>query len=392
MRSPRPIAFTAVAVFCVFILQGLSAQLTGGYGLLYTQKAQLLAPGELCLTIHSRGYFKVIPKHTTSGGASRAGFTLYDATGAVSNNFGFSRHLEFGLTAILYQDLNLSQEMVGNKLYQEQIPDDFILRMKFGGWEVPIKASMLQFAIDLDYRLRTAYIHDIDTYLEPYSSSAMEPGINFLFSYYLNSFYPDESHQVHLNLGYLNHNDSGIGNGLFNSGQEFLYSVGYVYPTLLLDIHGELHGTHFIEPAPETAFSREDYLYVTPGITYKPFFGFNIQFAIEWELLNKKNTTIDRVIPPNYPANYAPWRVNTNFIIYPTTTFFSRPTFAKVSKEAKYRERLMERAGMDRQSLFRWVTDEDLGKEYIDLELEKIRQERKRAEQELEKLKQELGQ
>ena len=391
MRSPRPVALIAVAIICVFVIQGFGVQFTGGYGLIYTQKAQLLTPGELCLVVHSRGYFKVIPELSTSGGLSREGFTLFDASGAISSNFGFSRHMEFGLTMLLYQDLNLSQQYVNNRLYKEQIPDDVILRMKFGGWDVPLKSSVLKFAIDLDYRLRTALIRDA-VYLEPYSSDALEFGSNILVSYYTDAFYPDESHQIHLNLGYLNHNDSGLGNGLFNSGQEFLYSFGYVYPTLMIDLHAELSGSHFIEPTLERVFSREDYLYVVPGITYKPFFGFNIQFAMEWEILNKKDTTVGRVIPPHYPANYPPWRISTNFVIFPTTAFFSQPTFARVSREAKYRERLMDRAGMDRQSLFRWVTDEDLGKEYIDLELEKIRQERKRAEQELEKLKQQLGQ
>lgn len=390
MRSTRPVVLVAAVLLFAFTLQGFSAQLTGGYGLFYTQKAQLLSPGELCLVLHSRGYFKVIPKVGTTGGLSVGGFTLYDATGAISSNFGFSRYFEFGLTGILYQDLNLSQQFINNRLYQEQIPDDFILRLKFGGWGIPIKSSMLRLAYDLDYRLRTALIRQ-DVYLEPYSSANMEFGINMLWSYYLNAYYPDESQQVHLNLGYLNHNDSGLGNGLFNSGQELLYSIGYVYPTLMLDLHAELTGSHFIEPAPDSAFSREDFLYVVPGITYKPFLGFNIRFALEWELLNKPNTTVGRIIPAHYPANYAPWRVSTNFVVFPTTAFFRQSTFSRMSQQTRYHERLMERSGMDRQSLFRWVTDEDLGKEYIDLELEKIRQERMRAEQELEKLKQELG-
>ena len=328
-----------------------------------------------------RGYSKVIDE---------GDFTLYDGTGAFSAHFGFSKFLELGITMLLYQDLNLSQTTINNELYEEQIPDDVILRMKFGGWGIPISSSVFRMAFGLDYRMRTALVRE-DVYLEPYSSDAMEFGVNMLLSLYLNAFYPDESHQIHLNVGYINHNDSGLGVGLFNSGQQLNYSLGYVYPTLKFDIHGEIHGCNFIEDPPENIYSREDYLYFAPGLTYKPFYGFNIQFAIEWLILEEENTTVGRRLPPGYPDNYPPWRVSGNLVLTPTTAFFTQPTFARVSEESKRRERLLEKSGLDRRALFEWVTDEDFGKEYIDLELEKIRQERIKAEQELEKLKKELG-
>jgi len=380
MRALRNV-LVVFAVVCIVAVQGYATQFNGGYSLIYTEKAQLLAPGELSLVLHSRAYAKVI---------NSANFTLYDGTGAISANFGFSRVLELGITVLAYQDLNLSQRIINGQPYREQIPDDMILRTKFGGWGVPLKSSMLRFGFDLNYRLRTGQVDDV--YLEPYSSNAMELGVNGIFSLFTDAFYPDEAHQVHLNIGYLNHNDAGFGRGLFSSSQELLYSVGYVYPTLKIDLHGEFYGTHFMERPPTDVFSREDYLYVAPGVTYKPFYGFNIQFATEWLLLNAKNTTVGRVIPPDYPGNYPPWRISGNLVLYPSTAFFSEPTFARVTEESRRRERLLEQSGLDRRALFEWVTDEDFGTEYIDLELEKIRQEREKAEQELERLKKELGQ
>jgi len=375
------VVFVTFALVCVVAIQGFATQFNGGYSLFYTEKAQLLAPGELNLVLHTRAYSKVV---------NSANFTLYDGTGAISAHFGFSKAIELGMTILAYQDLNLSQQMINGQPYQEQIPDDIILRTKFGGWGLPLESSMLRFGLDFSYRLRTAQVADV--YLEPYSSPAMELGLNSIFSLYTDAFYPDESHQVHLNLGYLNHNDAGFGRGLFSSSQELLYSVGYVYPTLKIDLHGELYGNHFMERPPVDVFSREDYLYLVPGVTYKPFYGFNIQFGMEWLLLNAKNTTEGRVIPPDYPGNYPPWRISGNLVLYPSTAFFSQPTFARVSEESKRRERLLEQSGLDRRALFEWVTDEDFGTEYIDLELEKIRQEREKAEQELERLKKELGQ
>ena len=381
MRVLKFSAFVILALLCANFNQGFATQFGGGHTLVYTQKAQLLSPGELNLILHMRAYSKVIQS---------GDYTLYDGTGAISANFGFSRAFELGVTVLAYQDLNLSQKVINGVRYQEQIPDDVILHTKFGGWGFPVKSSMIRMAFDVNYRIRSALVRE-DVYLEPYSSDAMEYGINMLLSLYTNAFYPDENQQVHLNLGYLNHNDAGLGRGLFNSAQELLYSVGYVYPTLRFDFFGELHGTHFIELPPPEVYSREDYLYISPGVTYKPFYGFHVQFAMEWLLLNETNTTVGRITPPDYPANYPPWRVSGNLILSPTTAFFSQPTFARVTEESKRRERLLEQAGIDRRALFEWVTDEDFGKEYIDLELEKIRQERQKAEEELNKLKEELG-
>ena len=383
MRAFKSIVPVTILMLSVLILQGYATQLNGGHTLVYTQKAQLLNPGELNLVLHTRGYAKRIANES---------YTMVDGTGAISAHFGFSRLLELGVTMILYQDLNLSQQEINDELYEEQIPDDIILRMKFGGWGIATSsASVLRTTIGLDYRLRTALVRD-DVYLEPYSSDGMEFGINLMFSFFTNAFYPDESHQVHLNFGYLNHNDAGIGKGFFTSAQQLTYSLAYVYPTLLFDFHGEIHGGNFIEDPAVDVYSREDYLYFSPGLTYKPFYGFGFQFAVDWLILDKENTTEGRVIPPGYPGNYPPWRIAGNIVLSPTTTFFAQPTFAKVSQESKYRERLLEKAGIDRRALFEWVTDEDFGTEYIDLELEKIRQKRKEAEEELEKLKHELGQ
>ncbi len=383
MRAFKSIVPAIILLLGVLILQGYATQLNGGHTLVYTQKAQLLDPGELNLVLHARGYAKQI---------ADAGYTMFDGTGAFSGHFGFSRVLEFGVTMILYQDLNLSQEEINDKIYAEQIPDDIILRMKFGGWGISTSSStVLRATIGLDYRLRTALVRN-DVYLEPYSSDGLEFGFNVMLSFFSNAFYPDESHQVHFNLGYLNHNDSGIGKGLFTSAQELTYSLAYVYPTLLFDLHVEIHGSNFMEDPPIDVFSREDYLYFSPGITYKPFYGFGFQLAVDLLIVDKENTTEGFMIPAGYPGNYPPWRIAGNIVLSPTTTFFAQPTFAKVSEESKYRERLLEKAGIDRRALFEWVTDEDFGTEYIDLELEKIRQKRKEAEEELEKLKEELGQ
>ncbi len=383
MRAFKSIVPVIIFLLGVLTVQGYSTQLNGGHTLLYTQKAKLLNPGELNLVLHARGYAKQI---------ADSGYTMYNGTGAISGHFGFSKLLEMGVTVILYQDLNLSQEKHNDEIYDEQIPDDVILRLKFGGWGISTgSSSVLRTTIGLDYRLRTALVRN-DVYLEPYSSDGLEFGINFMFSYLTNAFYPDESHQVHFNLGYLNHNDAGIGKGIFTSAQQLTYSLAYVYPTLLIDFHGEIHGGNFMEDPPVDAYSREDYLYFSPGITYKPFYGFGFQVAVDWLIIDKENTTEGSVIPPGYPGNYPPWRIAGNIVLSPTTAFFAQPTFAKVSEESKYRERLLEKAGIDRRALFEWITDEDFGTEYIDLELEKIRQKRKEAEEELEKLKEELGQ
>ncbi|MCX6640223.1 MAG: hypothetical protein NTW14_07035 [bacterium] len=358
-----------------------ATQFSGGKGLTSVQFPSLLPPGALNVKLHGRFYATSIP-----GIPGRPGYTLSDASGAISFNFGFTRHVEVGLTQILYQDLNFSRLI---NPQQDQIPDDTYLRLKVGNYPFTLGNAYFKFGLMGQARIRTGL--DDNIYLEPYVSHGLGSEIDVLLSYYVNPLYEENAPALHLNMGYLNHNDSPAGQGFLRASQEFTYGLAFVYPLKLVDFFLENHGSFFTKQPPLNAWSRENYIFATPGLTYKMFYGLNVTLAADFLLLKAKDTTVApnrKNIPTDlsdYP-NYPSWRGNLIVSLNPSTLFNRQPTFSKVEDPKTTRKLLRER-----KSLFEWVVDNQQGLEYIDVELEKIKAERKKAEQDLEKLKQEVG-
>ncbi len=345
-------------------------QLAGGRGLTMVQFPTVLDPGSLKITLHSRAFVKSLP-----------GMTLSNGTGALSFNFGFTKHVELGFTQILYQDLNMSAA-ANHYASLEQIPDDSYLRVKVGGYPFTLGNAYFKFGVLNQLRYRTGLIDNV--YLEPYSGQGIEWEMDALVSYYTNPLYEDNAVALHLNLGYLNHNDAGTDTSLFKASQEFIYGLACVYPTRRFDFALETSGSFFLRFPAEAAYSRENYQWVTPSLRYKMFYGLYAQLGVDILLWQGEDTTIP-AIPADMP-NYPAWRLNGALSISPSTSFYRQPTFSQVGDPLSTRKLLRER-----KSLFEWVVDEQEGVEYIDVELEKIKAERKKAEQELEKLKKDLG-
>jgi len=367
-------------VLVIAILGGLvgaipagATQLAGGQGLTIVQFPSVLDPGSLNITLHTRAFAKTLPE-----------FALSDGTGAISFNFGFTKHVELGFTQILYQDLNVSAA-ANEFLSMEQIPDDTYLRVKVGGYPFTIGNSYFKFGVLNQLRYRTGLVDNI--YLEPYAGSGIEWEIDLLCSYYTNPLYENDAPAFHVNAGYLNHNDAGIGTSPLRAAQEFIYGLAYVYPTHHFDLYLETSGALFLRYPNESSYSRENYQWLTPGLCYKMFYGLNTTLGVDillWEGADRTNYSTVPPLPEGGP-NYPNWRANFTVSLSPSTSFYRQPTFAQVGDPQTTRKLLR-----DRKSLFEWVVDEQEGVEYIDIELEKIKAERKKAERELEKLKQEL--
>lgn len=83
----------------------------------------------------------------------------------------------------------------------------------------------------------------------------------------------------------------------------------------------------------------------------------------------------------------------------PSTPFYVAPTFVDVRDPGTGRERRKSAIAMDsgdemfsRSELFRWAIEERFGdQEAVDVDLERIRMERRRAEEELNRLKAEMN-
>ncbi len=189
-----------------------ATQLSGGKGLTIVQFPTLMPPGALNLKFHSRAYAKSLEK-----------FVLSNGTGALSFNFGFSKHVELGFTQILYQDLNASAK---DPEVLTQIPDDTYLRIKVGDFPFTMGNAYFKFGLLNQLRYRTGVVDNI--YLEPYVGKGIEWEIDLLISYFYNPLYEENASSFHINIGYLNHNDSGTGNSPLKAAQEFLYALGFV--------------------------------------------------------------------------------------------------------------------------------------------------------------------
>jgi len=349
-------------------------QFVGGDGIFYTATAQTFAPGKLSFALYTRSYAKPVTERD-----------IRNNTAALAAEFGFTKHIEFGVTQILYQDVNYN-------LFDDETmlaPGFTQMRVKMGNYRFNMGEKFLFYGAMATVTKQGKYYN---LYLEPYYDIAIAGQIDFLASYYLNPFYPKESPSFHLNLGYCNLNDALT---LTESGQVLPLSIAYVNSKLKKEYSVELNGRFFLKKTPVIgAYSQENFLYLSPGFKYNFFLGLSVGAALDVLLYagdeNTSNYYSNVMELGDYPT-YAAWRINLKLDYTPSTAFYEIPTFSEVSQESVTKESMRARRVLtDKKSLFEWVVDEDKGAEYIDLELEKIRNERKRAEAELEQLKKEI--
>jgi len=376
-----------VGTLFVIVLPAGGNQFMGGKGFLHTSSALLMPPGALDMSFYARG--TVIPKRKTSTGEE---YTATNGTSAFSTAFGFTRRVELGLTQILYQDLNLTglRNVIDSSVAaaSAMIPGDTYLRLKIGGWNIGEKAF---WSIIPALHYRVGRFHDVQ--LEPYESYGVETELIGSLSYFQKPFYPDEALSVHLNVGYINHNDA---ENPTEAAQSVNYLISGIYPQRYFDFGLELYGSRFVKRPSVYVLSREDWTYATPFVRYKMFKGLNFTLGIDALLQGSKETSVTN-LPDivSFPSNYSKWRVSGRVSFTPSTTFYLAPTFAKVDETGTGRSRMgadaMGGGSMDRQSLFRWAVEErGGGVEAADLDLQKIRQERIKAEEELKRLKRKL--
>jgi len=194
---------------------------SGGNGLSYLQSAWTLDPGSLTVSVNTRGFGSVAD--FTGSDA----YTVWTVSGRFSFNYGVSRHFEVLATPIIYQDTNFGSKAVN-------APDDIFLSMKAGSFSSP--GSSLAYGVLLSTRIPAGKIHNMP--FEPYSANSVGFGLTTLLSYSRDPLYPEEAANVHVNVGYWNHND--VGTTLVEDGgtateprsisQEIVYGLGVRFP------------------------------------------------------------------------------------------------------------------------------------------------------------------
>ncbi len=365
--------FVLVVLLFTAIPFAQSSILNGGNGLTYVKSAWNLKPGYLTLYGRSRFFGKVasVPQNVIASAV-----TFWDVQGALSFNYGISEHFELAISPVMYQDNHK-----GGPGYN--FPDDLFLGLKLGSHK--LQGTSLTWAVSLDSRFPTAKYHNVP--FEPYSAGTVEWGFTGMLTYSRDPLYPEDAVNVHLNLGYVNHND--VGKKLTTSTndnvsvtsmtQQFFYGLGLKIPTSDFDFSVELYGNKFIQkPPPATAYSVEEYLYLTPGVSFKAYRWLTLNFATDLRLTADTDETLyinstkfhDM---PNYPG----WRINlgVSILLLPTSVY-----------RLSDKDILMKKAE-SRRELFEQIIKEQRETESAEEELDRIKEERRKAERELERLR-----
>lgn len=378
---------------------GQSVNYPGGRGLLHTASAWNLERGGITVMGYSSSYFK--NARLTNADGTLSGVTYWDLQGVLSLHYASGRHVEWVLNQIVYQDSHKGSDQDAYNL-----PDDLILKMKIGS--IGAKTSRAKFGFVFGMRLPLAAKDNL--VLEPYRSRRVEGGLTALFSYSPDPLIPESAFNFHLNIGLWYHNDTGTDpietpeNNfvVIDPTTRFLYSIGFAFPVKHFDFSLELSGQNFFNRPPVTAYGREDFIYLTPGIKYRPNQWVTLLAGLDLRLSDFEDTSFYQnqggVLPrinealPNYPF----WRLRTGIqfhLIKPAPQIPPTIDLSKVGNNGK-REARIEKAQRELEE--RLIEQYDLTRERLETEsaeaeLERIREERKRLEAIIARLKRVLN-
>ena len=386
---------TLLSLILIFTLNLSADQFFTGYSFFNNYSARTLQFGHLKLALQGRIFRKA--------DVFKGGISLTDASGVFGANFGYSNNLEFGANLVFYQDLNrneaLSQD-VGD-IMDTNVPDATYLRVKYRGEETEIGGSLLGlWALAASYRVLSK---EANVVLEPYSAKSAQINLTAAYSVFFDQLYIEEGQSLHFNLGYIFHNDNqsySTFKGVTEGTMELTYGVAYSYPLSYVNLNLELYGNFFINMdglVEKNYLSNQPYLYITPSVKYKAFAGLDFDLGVDVLAYTKyasykeaKNDNISLrdgyylTDMPYYPS----WRLLLRTNYTPSTPYVDVPAF---SSTTGVRNRVSNsRQVSSRKELFEWLIEEPDRVEYIDMKLEKLRNERKKLEENIDKLKEEL--
>lgn len=363
---------------CLLVSRVNATPSTGGIGLMHVKAAKVLPKGHLQFYSGTQYYGKV----ASSGNDA---YSLWNVQFFTSLNWGVSRHLEFAISPIIYQDTNTQE---GNALDgQANVIDDIFVSAKIASFNS--LESPFFFGGMLYTRIPTGEAHNI--IYENYSAGNLEVGITGLASYYSNLTFPDEGWSAHFNLGYLNHND--VGTELTENPDdpkptamtsELLFGVGGCYPFDTFDFTGEINARYFLTRPPVTAYSREYVSYLTLGVHYKPYSWVSFDFGLDFKLLSGEDIseygstgTTSLPEPPEDFPNYPSWKgkLGVKLAILPTS-LYATPEKNAIKQKSLQRKEVLQR-----------MMDDQEDTESAEGELKRIKSERQKLEAELERLR-----
>lgn len=379
MKNAVKFLFYAFVALSIVAVPSFAGQYLGGIGFMHTNSAKTLPVGAMNASLYIRGYFDIkdSDNYITQGASAFAG------------TFGFTNNAEISFTQLLYQDLTYTRNNPDAKLFTTL--GDFYLRFKFGNHNFNDNLVWGHMP-SLRYRSSDFY----DYFFEPYKGSGIEFEYQFLLSYYEKPLFPDDALSAHFNIGYLNHNDRA---GLGSSSQSINYLASFMRPVRNYEAGLELYGSMFIKEPDQRMWGNHSWMYIAPMARYRMFAGLNFTAAFDINVMGNSET--DNNVSKKW-GNYPKWRLSGKITYTPSTAFYKVPTFSKVATGAEAmapsaagrERRSYTRATnetVDRKELFRWAIEERSAEvDPVELDLDKIKRERMKAEEELKRLKSEI--
>ena len=157
------------------------------------------------------------------------------------------------------------------------------------------------------------------------------------------------------------------------------YGLGFSYPTELFELNLELWGNNFINNPDTMARSRDNYMYITPAIKFKPKRWINIDLGVDIRISKDENTSSELLPKPSNNLDlptYPTWRLylGLNLTLMPVSVRKGSQQGTVKSKVDFYENLLRERQKSKN----------------VEDELRRLKKEREQAEKELEELRQML--
>ena len=354
------------SLICITLFMAIpelfAQQNAGGRGLFYVNSARTIGKGHLNSYFHSSFFGKVSHAEINQ--------TMWNVQGSFTLNYGLTDRVEVSLNPIVYQDVNRGTTTDG-KRSKYNLPGDLFLKLKVGSLGNP--KSKIKYGAMLTSRFPVGKSNNV--LYEPYSAGTVALGLTTMASYAGDYLFPDESLNGHVNLGYIFHNDAGkIENK--NISAEVTYGIGVQYPLDKWDVTMELNGNYFVQKPSVSAYSRENYLFITPGVSYRIYNWLHLDFGSDFRLSSDKEESRYN-FSGNLPNNYPDWRVHMaiKLAILPSSLYRESERDILV-KKAETRREVFEQIVRERR---------ETGK--AEQELARIKEERIKAEQELNRLR-----
>ena len=345
----------------------------GGNGLVRVQSANNVYRGQLWGTINM--------DYTQSSGA----FTFRDGTGAINVLYGVRQYFEIGFNQTIYQD----------RAFTGTGPALGPLRVSLKGALPTSAPSSINFGGQILFSIPIGAASNVEW--ESYTAPSTSIGGMIILSYDSNPIDLNRSRRLHINAGFIYHNDknayelTGSDKTPPNTSQA-IFGAGLQVP-LRENIHffTEFTGEYFIDINPYTLIASEGskistYVRLTPGLRYQ-LRQFYVMYGLELRAFSSgQYTTFEN------QSIYPRWRaiINLQYRIFegvPPTYRHGRSMRISGSSYYQYgRGGDLDPLGIGHGVIQNLEERQEL-LDRVEEELEDIRQQRIKAQRELEEMK-----